>query len=129
MGAAQDVAALQGAKRRRRTKSAPEEASTVQTERYSYATSWEEYINGHVISETSRRYITNLLAATAATKTEEPGDSSEDSDAEARRGLDVHAGSMDVVRRTLGGIAARSSEEGQQALGRHARVIRLGRRL
>ena len=129
VGAALDVAALQGAKRRRRTKSAPEEASTVQTERYSYATSWEEYINGHVISETSRRYITNLLAATAATKTEEPGDSSEDSDAEAWRGLDVHAGSMDVVRRTLGGIAARSSEEGQQALARHARVIRLGRRL
>ena len=102
---------------------------TTATERYSYALSWETYIDGNVVSETSRRYITNLLAATAATKTEEEGDSSEDSDAEAWRHLDVHAGSMDVVHRALGGIAARSSEEGVAALGRHARTKRLGRRL
>ena len=53
-----------------------------QKHRLSYAASWEAYIDGNVVSDTSRRYILNLLAATAATKTEDSGDSSEDSVAE-----------------------------------------------
>ena len=36
---------------------------------------------------------------------------------------------MDLVHQTLRGIAARSADEGQKALGRHARTIRLGRSL
>ena len=75
-------------------------------ERESYAGSWDAYIDGHIVSESSRRYITNLLAATAAMKTEDSHDSSEDSDAEKWRHLDMRAGSMDVVQRTLQGIAA-----------------------
>ena len=41
-----------------------------QKHRLSYAASWEAYLDGNVVSETSHRYILNLLAATAATKTE-----------------------------------------------------------
>ena len=36
---------------------------------YSYAATWDAYITGHIVSSTSLRYIQNLLAATAATKT------------------------------------------------------------
>ena len=78
-------------KRRRRKKSKPGTSIATATERYSYSTSWEAYIDGNVVSETIRRYITNLLAATAATKTEQEGDSSEDSDAEAWRDLSTTA--------------------------------------
>ena len=81
--------------------------------RYSYCTSWETYINGNIISTTSRRYITNPLVATAATKTEDSDDSSEDTDAEAWRNLDVEAGSMELVQRRPQGIAARNSEWGR----------------
>ena len=36
---------------------------------------------------------------------------------------------MDVVRCTLDGIAARSTDEGAKGLGRHAKTIRLGKSL
>ena len=53
----------------------------------------------------------------------------QDSDAETWRSLDMRAGSMDLVRQTLQGMAARSSDEGLKAMGAHARTIRLGRAL
>ena len=37
-------------------------------EHISYACSWETYIQGFVVSESSRRYISNLLMATAAAR-------------------------------------------------------------
>jgi hypothetical protein len=98
-------------------------------ERMSYATSWEMYIDGHIVSKSSLRFITNLLTATAASRIEQSDDSSEDSVVEAWRNLDLQVGNLDLVHQTLQGIAARSSDEGQKALGRHARTIRLGRSL
>ena len=60
-----------GNKRRRlRTKKACNDIEAQASERYSYATSWDHYIHGNVVSDTSRRYIVNLLTATAAIKAE-----------------------------------------------------------
>ena len=50
----------------------------------SYATSWDAYIEGNIVSESSRRFITNLLAATAANNAAYSYDYSVDSNAEAR---------------------------------------------
>ena len=50
-------------------------------------------------------------------------------DEEQWREVNVKAGNMGLVKRTLHGIAARSSEEGVKAFGKHARTIRLGRAL
>ena len=116
-------------RRRLKTKKRCVDTDVQVYERYSYATSWEEYIDGNVVSKSSRRYIVNLLAATAATKTAEQNDSSEDTDEEAWAHMDLKAGNMDVVRCTLDGIAARSADEGAKGLGRYAKTIRLGRSL
>ena len=91
--------------------------------------SWDKYINGHIVSSTSLRYIQNLLAATAATQLENSDDSSDDTDAEEWENLDVKAGSMQLVRLTLQGMASRNADEGVKAMGRHAATIRLGRSL
>ena len=40
-----------------------------------------------------------------------------------------HAGSLDLVHRTLQGIAARSEDDGAEGCGRHAATIRLGKAL
>ena len=88
--------------------------------RHSYAATWERYTNGHVVSTMARRYILNLLAATSARVVEVPGDSSDDSDAENWAHLDIRAGNLDVVRRTLNGIASWCKDEGAKGLGRHA---------
>ena len=87
------------------------------------------YIDGNVVSEVSRRLIVSLLAATAATQNEKQNDSSEDENEESWHDIDVRAGDLNIVHNTLAGIAKRSSDEGKQALGRHARTIRLGRSL
>ena len=81
------------------------------------------------MSETNKRYITNLLSATAARVIEERGDSSEDSDDYVDPHREQHAGNMEVVRKTLQGIAARSEDDGATGVGRHATTIRLGRAL
>ena len=60
---------------------------------------------------------------------EDSENSSDDSDAEQWENLDVKAGSMELVRQTLQGMASRNTEEGVKAMGRHARTIRLGRSL
>ena len=63
------------------------------------------------------RFIQNLLAATAATKMEDSENSSDDSDAEQWENLDVKAGSMELVRQTLQGMASRNTDEGVKAMG------------
>jgi hypothetical protein len=63
--------------------------------------------------------MTNLLMATAARMSEDPNESDEDSDIHEVFGYTGHAGSMNVVQRTLQGLA----------VGRHARTIHLGRLL
>jgi hypothetical protein len=87
------------------------------------------YTNGNVVSVMARRYILNWLAATTARVVEIPGDSSDDSEAEDWSHLDLRAGNLDVVRRTLNGIASWCKDEGAKGLGRHAHTIRLGRDL
>ena len=70
-----------------------------------------------------------MLAATAATKTEDSENSSDDTDAEQWENLDFKAGNMDVVQQTLKGMCSRNADEGVKAMGRHARIIRLVRNL
>ena len=91
--------------------------------------SWDKYINGHIVSSSSLRYIQNLLAATAATKLEQSDDSSDDTDAEEWQNVDVKAGSMDLVHQTLKGMCSRNPDEGAKSMGRHATTITPGRRL
>ena len=102
-------------------------ANTAHRDRLCYAISWDYYIEGNIISETSRRFISNLLAATAAVKNADSDDSSGDSDLEEWRRFDPRVGDMNLVRSTLHGIASRIQDEGVKAIGRHARSIRLGR--
>ena len=79
-GAAQDAPGPDGQpNKRRRLRGKLGPSSDAAQERHSYAASWEAYIEGNIVSETSRRFITNLLAGTAASKTEHSDDSSEDS--------------------------------------------------
>ena len=96
---------------------------------YSYACSWETYVGGHVVSEPSRRYITNLLAATASARIDEQQDSSDDSDEDQWKTAPTQNVTMGFVRRALNGIAAHSAEDGSRGFGRHASVIRMGRAL
>ena len=81
------------------------------------------------MSKTSHRFITNILAATAATKVERPDDSSDDTDAEELDGINQNLGGMDLVEETLKGMCKHNPEEGAKAMGRHAKAIRLGRAL
>ena len=97
------------------------------TEVRSYARAWMKYIDGHVVSRMNQRFITNLLTATAARVVEEPADSSEDSDEFHYDHLGELAGSMDLIQQTLDGINARDKDNGVEAIGRHAKVIQLGR--
>ena len=97
--------------------------------RHSYAATWERYTNGNVVSVMARRYILKLIAATSARVVEVPGDSSDDSETENWSHLDIRAGNIDVVRRTLNGIASRCKDEGAKGMGRHANTIRIGRDL
>ena len=82
-----------------------------------------------MVSETSRKFITNLLAATAARVVEEPGDSSEDSDDFEFDDRKHRAGSLDLIHQTLAGIANRSLDEGALGFGEHATTNRLGKAL
>ena len=76
----------------------PAEAQCVEVCR-SYASSREAYIQGNVVSESSRRFISNLLMATAACRSEQQGDSSDDSDAEPWSYLNTTTGNMQVLEK------------------------------
>ena len=77
----------------------------------------------------SLRFIQNLVAASAASVTEVPGDSSGESDRDDWAHLDVRVGNMDAVRTALDGIASRSQDDGVRGFGRYASTIRIGRDL
>ena len=74
--------------------------------------SWEAYINGNIMSNTSLRYIQNLLAATAATRMDDPNNSSDDTDAEEWENVDRKVGGMDLVEKTLKGMCKEHPDEG-----------------
>ena len=116
-------------KRRRIGKQSPDAASEFAAAKYSYTCSWDTYVDGHVVSEPSRRYITNLLAATASANMDDQLDSSDDSDEEQLKATPAPTVTMDFVRRALDGIAAQSTEDGKKGFGRHASIIRMGRAL
>ena len=116
-------------KRRRLTQKRPEEARTENAPKRSYAATWQTYIDGNVVSESNRKYITNILMATAARVVENRDDSSEDSDAFEYIHGDRKVGNMDLIHQTLHGIRNHSAEDGAEGLGRHAQTIRLGRDL
>ncbi len=59
---------------------------------YSYATSWNAYVQGNVVSQTSKRLVQNMLMATAAVRMEQEDDSSDDSDAEQWAHLHMKVG-------------------------------------
>jgi hypothetical protein len=130
--AAPDDAAsqVQPAPKRRKTKKGPPAEQDEQLGRRSYATAWREYIDGNVVSETSRRFITNLLMATAARVVEDDEDDlSEDSDDFDRESLKQPVGSLALIQKTLDGIASRSQDDGAEGFGRYAQVISLGKAL
>jgi hypothetical protein len=97
--------------------------------RKSYAATWQQYIDGRIVSESSCRYIMNLLSATAARVVERTADSGEESSESDVDRFKGHAGSLDLVHKTLQGIAAQDEDEGQPGFGRHAAAIRMGRDL
>ena len=92
-----------------------------------YTLALEEYLNKGVVSEMNGRYLTNLFAGTAARAV---GDDSQDecsdsSEAETRN-TEGHVGSLDLVRKTLKGIATHSVDEGESGMGRYGATIVLG---
>ena len=109
------------AKRRRITRKTP-------ARRMSYAATWDLYTK-NVVSETSLFFITNFVGATVACTVEKEGDASEDSEIERWAEVDGRAGNMNVVRKTLDGIAALSEDDGARVFGKHGSTIRLGRDL
>ena len=115
-------------RKRRRGKQPVEAPARQSLTYYSYARSWEAYIDGNVVSESSRRYITNMLACTQSMQ-EDAQDSSDDSDEEKWKPVQTAAGSMQVVNRILSGLAARSADDGSKGFGRYAGIIRMGRAL
>ena len=93
----------------------------------SYSITWNHYIHGHVVSRSSRRFIMNLLSATAARVIERHESSDEDSDVSDIERCKTHAGSLDLIHETLQGIAAKDEENGALSFGRHATSIKMGR--
>ena len=95
----------------------------------SYALAWQKYVAGGVVSFLSKRYITNLMAATAARVAEDPLGGDDETDDEPFHLPQGHAGSLALIEQTLRGIAASSSEDGEKGCGRYAQVVLLGRSL
>ena len=94
----------------------------------SYVGGWQQYLDGNVVSETNRTYIQNLLMATAARVVEEENDDASSSDDDLpynRSTRDI--GSMDLVQKTLQGIAADDEDAGQEGFGQYSDTIALGR--
>ena len=97
--------------------------------RRSYAASWEWYLDGNVVSQTSCRFIRNMLAITVGKTLVKDDDDEDRNDGEDHSDTEqykAHAGSLDLVYNTLRGIAAHDEDEGKLAFGRHAACIRLG---
>ena len=93
----------------------------------SYASSWDWYVSGHVVSELSRRYIVNLLGSTTAKMPDD--DDSDDSGSEREADEAEHIGSLTLIQRTLDGLWSASNDDGVLGFGRHSTSIRLGRNL
>ena len=91
----------------------------------SHVSTWNWYINGHVVSHTGKRYINNMLAVTAARVVQKADESSDDDEGPKHFSADV--GDLNLIMDTLRGIAMRDEDDGAQGFGRHAVCIDLGR--
>ena len=96
-------------------------------ERRCYTLALEEYLQKGVVSTMASRYITNLFASTAARAVgvDSESDNSNSSDEEEQH-QEGHMGSLDLIEKTLKGIAAHSPDEGDSGMGRHGATIILG---
>ena len=70
-------------------------------DRNSYVAAWNHYIDGHIVSESNRRYVTNLLAATAARVVEDSDDSSAGSDDFNLEGMPPNVGDLDLIEKNI----------------------------
>ena len=92
----------------------------------SHAESWQRYIKGNVISRTSQRYISNLLAATAARVVEKADSSADEDNEDEALHFNAKVGDMALIADTLKGIAAQDEDEGARGVGKHGACIRIG---
>lgn len=97
--------------------------------RRSYAAAWREYIDGHIVSESGRKYIMNMLSATSARVVNSDDESDGDSAENDMEQFEKHRSSLGIVKKTLAGIASNDGDDGACGLGRHASIISLGSRL
>ena len=113
-------------KRRRLSQKSPPVEELPAGHKHCYATSWDVYIRGHIVSNTARQFIVNMLSVTTTSAFENPDESSDDSETErwANR-TSGPIGDLALVTKTLEGIAATAVDEGARGFGRHAQVIRL----
>ena len=95
----------------------------------SYRLSWKYYTDGRVVSELGRRYIVNAIMASAARVFEEEDEEHTDSDDDPYSGRIKHVADLQVIQKTLQGIAAHNEDEGALGIGRHTSTILLGRSL
>ena len=95
----------------------------------SYRLSWNHYTNGRVVSELSRRYIVNVIMASAARVMTEEDETHTDSDDDDNSGPIEYTANLQLIQKTLQGIAAHNEDEGALGIGRHASTILLGRNL
>ena len=112
-------------------KSEPNIPSTRYIKSRSYSCTWARYIDGNVVSETSRQYIVNMLAATAAnfvTREDSTSEDIEEVECDVER-FGGKVGSLDLVHKTLQGIASRDVDEGCLSSGRYAASVVLGKEL
>ena len=125
------VVASPGRKRLKSKTSNPSIPDLTRLRLKSYARAWSAYANGNIVTEVSRRYITNFISATT-TRSHEHEDSASDSSAESVDEDDRFgdkAGSLELVKKTLLGIAARDVDEGCLGSGRHTASVCLGKEL
>ena len=95
----------------------------------SYRLSWNYYTNGRVVSELSRRYVANAIMASAARVFAEEDETHTDSDDDPYSGAIEYTANLQLIQKTLQGIAAHNEDEGALGIGRHASTILLGRNL
>ena len=97
--------------------------------RRTYVLGWRWYIQGHVTSQQQRRFIQNLLMATAAKVAEQPGEVSSDSEEVDYKRHERTIGDMKLVHRTIDGLQADDEDTEQGPFGQYFECISRGRAL
>ena len=96
--------------KKRRLKKSPEHTDEVHVRRCCRA-SWQEYVDGHIVSEAACKYIMNMLTATAAkVRDEQDVEQLDDTDEDIEQHEEAK-GHLDIVNMALTGIAAHDLDE------------------